>query len=407
MKIKVPRSEATEIKDSWIMLYGRRKIGKTFMIKNFVKWDYYFLIGQAGTIWCEGTPIKKFTILDDFMEFLIESLHKGKSVVVDEFQRLPFEMLERISSEHPNGQLILSGSSMAIVKKIFGVKSPLLGLLKEHKIGLIHHDDIIKKISLDNMVDYATYLRDPWLIPNMEGSDILRDLYNVLSGVRYTIPALLGEIFHEEDRSISEIFEGILGAIGSGYGKPSEIASILYNRGVINRDAPSHVVPYIRNLIDMDIIKQIKIFKKKRTIYRMVSPIFSIFYYMNDKYGLERGIPPFSVVENNLIRAHSFSVEDFIVTSLTHSFNGEVRYSYEPEIDGIIVDRRERPLAVIEVKWGRISKKDIDSYLDKIEELGIGGKKILITKKSFLNNEILVLDPKKLRDILLGNSDLI
>ena len=404
MNIKIPRSEADEIKSNWVMIYGRRKIGKTFMIKNFVKWDYYFLIGQAGTIWCEGSPIKKFTILDDFTEFLMESLRGGKSVVVDEFQRLPLEVLERISTIHPSGQLILSGSSMAIVKKIFGAKSPLLGLLKEHKIGLIQHDDIIKKISLDNMVDYATYLRDPWLIPNMEGLNIFHDLYDVLSGVRYTIPALLGEIFHEEDRTISEIFEGILGAIGSGYGKPAEIASILYNRGIISRDAPSQIAPYIKNLIDMDILKQIRIFKKKRMIYKMVSPIFSIYYYMNDKYGLERGLPPFSVVENNLSRAHSFSVEDFIVSALASSFNGELRYSFEPEIDGIIVDRRERPLAVIEVKWGRISKKDIDTYLDKIEELGIGGKRILVTKKSFRNNEISILDPKKLRDILLGNS---
>ena len=100
-------------------------------------------------------------------------------------------------------------------------------------------------------------------------------------------------------------------------------------------------------------------------------------------------------------------MEDFIVTGVAHSFNGEARYLYEPEIDGIIVERRERPLAVIEVKWGRISKKDIDNYLDKIEELGIGGKRIIVTKKAFKNDEILVLDPKKLRDILLGNSNLI
>jgi hypothetical protein len=280
-----------------------------------------------------------------------------------------------------------------------------LGFLKEHKIGLIHPDDIIKKLSLDNMVDYATYLRDPWLIPNMEGSDILHDLYNVLTGVRYTIPALLGEIFHEEDRTISEIFEGILGAIGSGHGKPSEIASILYNRGIISRDAPSQIAPYIKNLIDMDILKQIRIFKKKRAIYKMVSPIFSIYYYMNDKYGLERGLPPFSVVENNLIRAHSFSVEDFIVSALASSFKGELRYSFEPEIDGIIVDRRERVLAIIEVKWGRISSNDIDKYLEKIEELGINGKRILVTKDSIQSNEISVLDPRKLRNIILGSSE--
>ena len=130
-----------------------------------------------------------------------------------------------------------------------------------------------------------------------------------------------------------------------------------------------------------------------------------IYYYMNDKYGLERGLPPFSVVENNLIRAHSLSVEDFIVSSLASSLKGELRYSFEPEIDGIIVDRRERVLAVVEVKWGRISQKDINIYLDKIEKLGISGKRILVTKNFIRSNEIDVIDPIKLRNIILGNLD--
>jgi hypothetical protein len=406
MKLKITRSESYKIKKNWILLYGRRKVGKTFMLKNYIKWDYYFLIGQAGTIWCDGPPIKKFTILDDFIEFLIDSLKTDKVVVVDEFQRLPIEVFERISSIHPNGQLILSGSSLAVVKKIIDTKSPLLGLLQENRIGLIQYYDIIRMLSLKDMIDYGTYLQDPWLIPIMDGSNILNDLHNMLEGIRYTIPALLGEIFHEEDRTTSEIFEGILGAIGSGYGKPSEIASILYHRGIIKRDAPSHVVPYIRNLMDMDILKLVRIFKKKRTTYRMVSPIFSIYYYMNDKYGLEQGLPKFSSVEQNLQRAHTLAVEDFIVTSLARSLNGEFRYSFEPEIDGIVVDRRERPIATIEVKWGRLTNTDIDNFIDKLEERGIGGKRIIVAKKSIKNNKVTILDPKGLRDVLLGKKNL-
>ena len=193
-----------------------------------------------------------------------------------------------------------------------------------------------------------------------------------------------------------------MGAIGSGYGKPSEIASILYHRGIIKRDAPSHVVQYIRNLVDMDILKQVRVYRKKRIIYRMVSPIFSIYYYMNDKYGLEQGLPTFSSVERNLQRAHTLAVEDFIVTCLAKSLNGEIRYSFEPEIDGIVVDRRERALATIEVKWGRLSNSDIEKYIEKIEEIGILGKKIIVTKKPFKNDEVTILDQKGLRDVLLG-----
>ncbi len=402
MNLKIPRSEANKIKDNWTIVYGRRKTGKTFMLKNFVSWNYYFLVGQEGTIWCEGGPIRKFSVLDDFIEFAINSLNKDKKVVIDEFQRLPLEALERISTVHPSGQLILSGSSFAVVKKIFGSKSPLLGLLKEHRINLIHFSDMIKKLKLDLLIDYSPYLRDPWLIPIMDGEDIFKDLYSLLSGVHYTIPALLGETFHEEDRTISEVFEGILGAIGSGHGKPSQIASILYNRGIITHDAASQIAPYMKTLVEMDILKQVKIFKMKRTIYKMVSPFFSIYYYMNDKYGLERGLPQFSVMLDNLRRAHSLVVEDFIVEALATSLKGEVRYLFEPEIDGIIVDRRERPIAVIEVKWGRITQKDIERFLDKVEYLGVGGRKIVVTKNPIRNNDVEVWGVKRFRDSLLS-----
>lgn len=52
---------------------------------------------------------------------------KNKSVVIDEFQRLDENILEEISILHPKGRLLLSGSSLRILKKFFEPKSAFLG----------------------------------------------------------------------------------------------------------------------------------------------------------------------------------------------------------------------------------------------------------------------------------------
>ena len=48
------------------------------------------------------------TVVDQVMKFL----RSGKTVIIDEFQRISMGTLERIASVHPDGRLILSGSSM-------------------------------------------------------------------------------------------------------------------------------------------------------------------------------------------------------------------------------------------------------------------------------------------------------
>ena len=112
------RSEVLSVKQGWCLVYGRRKVGKTFMLKNFINWDIFILIGREGTIWVDGVPLKKFNTIEEMLDLVISSLQGGKKIVIDEFQRLPFEIIERIGTLHPSGKLILSGSSMAVVSRV-------------------------------------------------------------------------------------------------------------------------------------------------------------------------------------------------------------------------------------------------------------------------------------------------
>ena len=397
MKLVVKRREIKDLAEGWILLYGRRKVGKSYLLKNFFQHDEYYDVLNDGSIWAKGAPLERISDPDTLIQLISSSLQGGKRVVLDEFQRLPLWVLERIKKVHPKGTLVLSGSSMGVVERVLNPSSPLPGFFREVHLGLIHPQDILRSIP---SVDYAAYLRDPWLIPLMEGKDILRDLYGMLSWARYTVPSLIGEIFLEEDRKLTETYRGLVKLIGEGVGSPPEMATRLYGMGVIRRDSTSQIAPYLSNLERMGVIKRIPIYKKRGFIFRMISPIFSVYYYIDAKYGLERERPPYEVVKENLRKAHSFSIEDFCVLSLAERLGGEVRYSHTPEIDGIVVDRRERPIATVEVKWGKLRKKDISTFLDKCGE--IGGRKIIVARSGYKDHdEATILMPDDFRRFII------
>lgn len=380
MELEIKRSEVNSIGNDWTVVYGRRKVGKTFMLKHFYDWDYYASVTRDGIVWVDGFEIDRFTDLESFTTFALNSLKRGKKVVIDEFQRLPHWCIERISSAHPKGTLVLSGSSIGMAKKILSKKSPLLGLAKELNLDLIDSADMLKSLPMEPMdaMEYGAYLRDPWLIPFMKGSDIHRDLYNVVVAAPNVVPALIMEVFTEEDRKLTATYDAIIREIGSGTQKPSEVASALYCRGIIGKDAASDVVPFIKNLVDFGILKAIRVHSKRNVVYRMGSPIFSVFYYLASKFEPNEETVDFSVAQENVRKIHTLCMEWFVAELLAKKYGGYLRYSYEPEIDGIVVDRKERVLATVEVKWGKLSKSDVSGFLDKVS--GMQGDKLIVTK---------------------------
>ncbi|EDY34218.1 Archaeal ATPase superfamily, partial [Aciduliprofundum boonei T469] len=145
-RIVVNRSEAEEIKSmgGWILLFGRRKVGKTFLIKNFLNYDIYFFIRRDGRIRMENGNEKIDT--GGMIEKVKRGLVDGKTVVIDEFQRLPEEVWDDIASVHPSGRLILSGSSMSVVSKLLSKNSPFLGIIYPYRLGLIRAKDILNSL---------------------------------------------------------------------------------------------------------------------------------------------------------------------------------------------------------------------------------------------------------------------
>ena len=124
------RDEADEIKKmkGWILIYGRRKVGKTFLIRNFLDYDVFFRVNRDGSILAEKFVMNRISNMDEFSKIVVDLLNRGSTVVIDEFQRLPESVLENISIVHPRGNLLLSGSGMRVIKNMLGKRSPLLSL---------------------------------------------------------------------------------------------------------------------------------------------------------------------------------------------------------------------------------------------------------------------------------------
>ncbi len=400
--MKAERSEAKSINEagSWVLVYGRRKTGKTFILKNFVSYDHYFYVRRDGAIIAENMVPGRIDRVEDLVELIRPLLLDGKTLIIDEFQHLPASVLEEISTLHPHGKLILSGSSMKVVHELFSSNSPLLGMLSEHRIGMIKASDMLcsMKMTPEKAIEYASYMRDPWTIPLFRQSGgFLRDLWNVIEHSKNAIPSLIGEIFSEEERRQSRTYDVILRLIGSGVWSTGEMAHILKNRGIIERDDTRLIAPYISNMKKMELVEEIPLLgSKRKAFYRVKSPIMEIFYYLADKHNIEERDVSFEEVKENLRKMVSFAVERFVSDAFAEIYRGNREYSLKPEIDFAVTEGRKRKtLALGEVKWGYGWKRGAASLLEKTELYS--ADRILFTKTKGEFGGVKVVSPRDLK----------
>lgn len=378
--ITVVRSEADELRGmrGWALIYGRRKVGKTFLLRNFIKWDAFVTVKRDLSLRCEGLGE---TDTKGLAEEVGKVLRRGGTAVIDEFQRLPMSALEDLTTHHPQGRLILSGSSLGVVRRILNPKSPLLGFFTPFKVSLINPIDILSSLKgrfgPQDAVELSCYLRDPWLIPSAEG-DALTLVHTYACKHWEIVKALVGEAFAEEERTLTKVYESILLLLGSFRWRANEIASILYSRGLIKEPSTSHIAGYMRNLTDMDLVTTLKIFDSRRKIHRIKSPIMEAFYYLESKYEVSERDVSISEVRpaiEFLVRKH---VEDFVADLLAHYYGGRRECMMKPEVD-VIVTRRGKPVLVGEVKWGEHDPRDLEKFREKVKDLP--GVRVFVTKK--------------------------
>ena len=127
----------------WILVYGRRKTGKSFFVKNWVRYDEYFFVQRNGSIFDQN--MQKIT-MDSLMYYLKKELGR-KKIVIDEFHRLHDEFLDFLHMMGGKGDLVLVTSTHWLSRKLLGRSSPLLGLVYEFPMGLADERDVLNSLS--------------------------------------------------------------------------------------------------------------------------------------------------------------------------------------------------------------------------------------------------------------------
>jgi len=394
----IPRYETNAINNNpgWSLIYGRRKVGKTFLIENFIKYDVYFSVRIDRSVFCKGFIVNELSDLNAFKNSVTDLLQKDKTVVIDEFQRLPFRVIEDISKIHPKGKLILSGSSLRVSKSLLGQNSPLLGLLRPFKIGLVHPTNIIKflsnKLEAEEIINIAPFFRDPWTIPFYSKRGFLESITQMLP---FVVPGLIGEIFREDQRELTQTYSSILSLIGQGYTDHREIANILYSRSMISSSASSSVLPYMKNMHSMGLLDKVKVFGASKEKYIMPSFIMKLYYYLQSRYNITDREFKFAEVKPTVLHLLNLAIEDTVADIFTGFLSGrkEIFKTSEKELDILITVRNKHAL-VGEVKWGKLTKKDVGRFLEKVKNFDC--KKVIITKKKLDTDEVEILTPVEL-----------
>jgi len=353
-----------------ILVYGRRKTGKTFFVKDFFDDAYYFFVRRNRSIYFENrnesiTYKELIRIIDEFKE---------KTIIVDEFHRLPEEFLDWLHIKSPKN-LVLVTSTLHLAKNLLEKSSPILGLFLEFRMDLIDERDILLNLKekirdYKRLIEFSTYLREPMLLKWFGIS-----LTSMLKNLKLVIPSLVGEIFAEEEKELSTRYEGIIRALSSGKTTLSEITSTLYSNKLIPKQDVSSVKPYLNTLLEIGLVKRIPEYFGKRYYYFVSSPVVDLYYYLDEKYNFsERDLEEKYIIEK--IPMHA---EDFLRELLGKIFGMRVFLINKPNLEVDIALVGFQKLKIVgEVKWkkrvGRAEMKEIEEKLGKFK----GCRKILI-----------------------------
>jgi len=386
---------------SWRLVYGRRKTGKSFFVREFTEWDrYYFVLGPNEVLDLETK--EKITAETFYREFY-RALGR-ETVVVDEFHRLGREFMERLHAEGRKGELTLVTSSLFVVKNIFEPQSPLLGLFDEFPMGLISPSDAIKNLK-DGKVDIWVLVRDPWVIEDNISVD------NILYKATGRVEGIVAEIFNENERRLTDVYKKILEAVAAGWRTPSKIYYYVKNSG-INISSPTVLAKYLTIFKEIGILKGINVWGRRGHVYEHVSPVFDLHYYLKDRYGFPEVDIPMNTVKKVFKEKLPLYVEGFMRSLMEEIFSLPAGTFIKKEREIDIVLGLRRPEIFVEVKWRKLLDRNeirkVEENMKYVEKvIGRPRKKILIVPDSTdVPDTILeVWDVEKIINIVTGASE--
>ena len=266
---------------SLMIIYGRRRVGKTTLIKEFIKDKHalYFLAEEEDEKTCMkrfAKSVSEYTNQDFINKMMFDDWHEifkfikdykteeKKIIIIDE---LPYianansafpSNLQWIWDEwlqHENIMLILCGSLIHMMEKhTLNYNSPLYGRrtgqIKMKQIDFLHYDKFYENISYRDLIErYAVTGGIPKYIELFDANNNLFEEIDRLilsdSGLLYEEPEFL---LRREVEEIGSYFS-IIKSIAAGNHRPLKICADI---GIKQTSIPK----YLKTLMDLDILER-------------------------------------------------------------------------------------------------------------------------------------------------------
>ncbi|WP_371731561.1 ATP-binding protein [Thermococcus sp. MV11] len=382
-----------------LILYGRRRVGKTELVKRFIRGKnaLYFLADRdglesnarrfyseaAGILGLPGLEVRDFR---EAFELIKLRAPERLVVVIDEFSYLLLAdkntpaVFQHVIDEILDDRffLILSGSIIGLMEGLMDYGNPLYGRrtaqLKLKPLNFFHVREYFKNAPIETVVRiYSVTGGVPMYFRLFEGKNFEEELLRVAfspTSILYEEPEF---ILREELGDVHRYYL-ILEAIALGKHRVSEIANFA---GIEAKDMPK----YLRTLTSLELVRrEVPVTESERSRKAR--------YYINDRFfefwfrfvKPNRGRIEIGTFEmdwgafNTYIgRAFEEVSKQFLIQlnksgNLPFMFTKVGRWWHKSEeIDLVALSEGEKKALFVEVKWKELSEREARGILKDLE----------------------------------------
>ncbi len=379
-----------------IIIYGRRRVGKTRLVLEAVKGKehIYYLAVEGDNL----RHFKRFAskvmpeiahVQEDWESYF--NFLRDRIVIIDEFPNLIkedpgvvsiFQRIVDLTLKGTKTKLILLGSSVSMMSdKVLSYKSPLYGRrtasIKLKPLKFMHLKEFFPNLSWEELVEiygfadgipyYLEKVKPPfwsWLAEEIRRPDtFLKDELDFM--MKYEFAEVT-------------TYKRILEAIAFGRNTPKEIREYIKARH-------SDITQYLKNLIETEfIVREVPITegaKSKRGRYYIADNFIAFWfrYVYPNLSAIEEGI--FEVEE---IKRDYPSYLGFIFEKVAKQFlielnrRGKLPFKFtkigkwwykDKEIDLVALNEREKKALFVEVKWSNLRDREVEKILKNLERI--------------------------------------
>ena len=404
-ELKILEERYKSNKPEFLIIYGRRRIGKTELVLKFIKNkpNIYFLAEEKRDIenrnemqsimgnFLNDDEFKliKFDNWTSLFKSFLKRTKKRTIIVIDEFPYLikqnpavpsEFQKIWDLSLSKSNMILILIGSSISMMEKLLGEKSPLhgrrTGQLEINPINIFEIKKFLPMYKIEDCINvYGCVDCIPLYLKQFRGSlSFYENVKNIFLNRDKLLYSEAEILLRQEFRETANYFS-ILKAISFGYTRHSEIVSYTdLDKTIISK--------YIQNLEKVRIIKREypvteRKEKRKNARYIFTDNYFRFwfrFIYPN-KTIIERGEAEqaIKILKQNynsyLGLIFEEVVKEFLWRTKPFQFQKIGRWWYkDKEIDLVMLNEQTKDIAFFECKWKKLGYQQCLKILEELKE---------------------------------------